>query len=31
MRFDQSKNDMTAEKWIKTTKPEIIKSAFEEY
>lgn len=31
MRFDQSKNDMTAEKWLKTTKPEIIKSAFEEY
>lgn len=31
MRFDQTKNDMTAAKWLKTTKPEIIKSALEEY
>ena len=31
MRFDQSENDMTAEKWLKTTKPEIIKDALEEY
>jgi hypothetical protein len=31
MRFDQSENDMTAEKWLKTAKPEIIKDALEEY
>ena len=31
MRFDQTKNDMTAAKWLKTTKTEIIKSALEEY
>ena len=31
MRFDQKENDMTAEKWLKTTKPEIIKAALEEY
>jgi hypothetical protein len=31
MRFDQTKNDMTAAKWLKTTKPEIIKSALAEY
>lgn len=31
MRFDQKQNVMTAEKWLKTTKPEIIKAALEEY
>lgn len=31
MRFDQTKNGMTAEKWLKSEKNETIKSALEEY
>jgi hypothetical protein len=31
MRFDQKNNEMTAEKWLRTSKPEVIKTALEEY